>query len=261
MTAMAALSSIISALDLPSRARVDRRIPKKMLVEQGASTAADKRAIQDGIDEIQWIAALKPSTITIPVFKDEIHDYSEIAIIAAAFRPEARAARLAELIHRAIPYPLLLIATGTGGVTISVAPKRAAQNKDDKVVVERIVIVRDIDPRAPTAAERAFLDSLALDRHGVRDMSAIYDGWLARLEALVAARLSGRYEVRDEDGLIDRRRRALEEHARLAREAGLLQAQVARSKQISQRVDLNRKIKAIETQINRNRKLMLGDGE
>jgi len=61
--------------------------------------------------------------------------------------------------------------------------------------------------------------------------------------------------------LIDRRRRALEEHTRLAREAALLQAQVARSKQISQRVDLNRKIKAIETQIDRNRKLMLGDGE
>jgi hypothetical protein len=260
MTGMPTLSAIISALDLPSRARVDTRIPKKMLVEQGAPTAADKRAIQDGIDEIQWIAALKPNTITIPAFKDEIHDYSEIAVIAAAFRPEARAARLAELIHRAIPYPVLLITTGTGGLSVSVAPKRAAQNEDDKVVVERIVIAGDIEPNAPSAAERAFLDSLALERQGVRDMSAIYDSWLARIEALIAARLSGSYEVKDEGGLIDRRRKALEEHARLAREAALLRAQAARAKQISRRVDLNRKIKAIETQIDRNMKLMLGDG-
>ena len=45
-----------------------------------------------------------------------------------------------------------------------------------------------------------------------------------------------------------------------AREATQLRAQAARAKQISQRVDLNQKIKAIETAIDRNKKLMLGDG-
>ena len=115
MTGMATVAAIVSALDLPSRARVDARVPKKMLVEQGAPTTADKRAIQDGIDEMQWLAVLKPNTIAIPAFTDQTRDYSEIAVIAAAFRPEARAARLTELIHRAIPYPVLLITTGTGG--------------------------------------------------------------------------------------------------------------------------------------------------
>ena len=260
MTGMAAAAAIISALDLPARARVDSRVPKKMLVEQGAPTIADKRAIQDGIDEMQWLAALKPNTIAIPAFSDEFHDYSEIAVIAAVFRLDARAARLTELIHRAIPYPVLLITTGPGGVAVSVAPKRAAQNEGDKVVVERVVVAGDIDPNAPPAAERAFLDSLALARQPARDLSTVYDGWLARIEALIAARLSGRYEVKDESGLIDRRRTALEEHARLAREATQLRAQAARAKQISQRVDLNQKIKAIETAIDRNKQLMLGDG-
>ena len=31
-------------------------MPKKLLVEQGAPTAADKRAIQDGIDDLHWLA-------------------------------------------------------------------------------------------------------------------------------------------------------------------------------------------------------------
>ena len=92
------------------------------------------------------------------------------------------------------------------------------------------------------------------------DKDALITALLARIEALVAARLSGRYEVKDESGLIDRRRTALEEHARLAREATQLRAQAARAKQISQRVDLNQKIKAIETAIDRNKQLMLGDG-
>jgi hypothetical protein len=260
MTEIAAVDRIISALDLPVRARVDARVPKKMLVEQGAPTAADKRAIQDGIDEMQWLAALKPNTVAIPAFTDGSHDYSEIAVMAAVFRPEARAARLTELIHRAIPYPVLLITTGSVGAAVSVAPKRAAQNEGDKVVVERIVIAGDIDPGAPLDAERAFLESLALERQPSRDLSTVYGGWLARIEALVAARLSGSFVVKDECGLIDRRRAALEEHSRLAREVAQLRTQAARAKQINQRVDLNQKIKAIETAIDRTKQLMLGDG-
>jgi len=190
MTGMAAIAAIVTALDLPPRARVDTRVPKKMLVEQGAPTTADKRAIQDGVDEIHWLAALKPNTIAIPAFTDEIHDYSEIAVIAATFRPDARATRLTELIHRAIPYPVLLITTGPSGVAVSVAPKRAAQNEGDKIVVERVVVASDIDPATPPVAERAFMESIALKSQPARDLSAVYDGWLARIEALVAARLS-----------------------------------------------------------------------
>jgi hypothetical protein len=257
MTWMEKVAMIISALDLPPSARVDARVPKKILVEQGAPTAADKRAIQDGIDEMQWLAALKPNTVAIPAFTDETHNYSEVAVIAAAFRPEARSARLTELIHRAIPYPVLLITTGTGGVAVSVAPKRAAQNEGDKVVVERVVIVSDIEPNALPPVERAFLDSLALERQPSHDLSTVYDGWLARIEALAAARLSGSYVVKDESNLICRRRTALAEHSRLAYEAAQLRTLAARAKQISRRVDLNQKIKAIETAIDQNKKRML----
>jgi len=53
MTGMAAIAAIVAALDSsPQGARVDTRVPKKMLVEQGAPTTADKRAIQDGVDEM-----------------------------------------------------------------------------------------------------------------------------------------------------------------------------------------------------------------
>jgi hypothetical protein len=162
MTVTAAITAIVSALDIPADARVDARVPKKLLVEQGAPTAADKRAIQDGVEELQWLAALKPKTIAIPAFADEVHDYSEIAVIAAIFRGAARASRLTELIHRAIPYPVLLITAGAGGLAVSVAPKRAAQNEGGKTVVERVVAVSDLNPQEPQNMDCAFLDTLAL---------------------------------------------------------------------------------------------------
>ena len=74
---------VIASLAIPDDARVDRRVPKKLLVEQGAPTAADKRQIQDGIEEMSWIAALKPTNIAVPAFRDDVREYLEIAVLAA----------------------------------------------------------------------------------------------------------------------------------------------------------------------------------
>ncbi len=59
-------SLLIDALRLPAPALVAHRIPKKMLVAQGAPTAADKRLINDTVDELWWHAALKPGTVGVP---------------------------------------------------------------------------------------------------------------------------------------------------------------------------------------------------
>ena len=115
---------VIASLAIPDDARVDRRVPKKLLVEQGAPTAADKRQIQDGIEEISWVAALKPTNIAVPAFRDDIREYLEIAVVTAAFRASAKPTRLLELIHRAIPYPLVLLAAHGGAVNFSLAHKR-----------------------------------------------------------------------------------------------------------------------------------------
>jgi len=95
-----------STLWLYSDARVDQRVPKKLLLEQGVPTAADKRQIQDGIEDMHWIAALKPNNIGVPEFRDNVREYLEVAVLTVSFRHSAKPARLIELIHRAIPYPL-----------------------------------------------------------------------------------------------------------------------------------------------------------
>jgi hypothetical protein len=139
VTSQSDIIAIVDALGLPKAARVELRVPKKLLVEQGAPTSADKRAIQHGIDELQWLGACKPATIGVPSFADDHREYLEIAVVGCAFRPEAKSGRLIELIHRAIPYPVVLITSDGQGITLSVAHKRRAQNEAGKVVVDRVV--------------------------------------------------------------------------------------------------------------------------
>ena len=52
------------------RARGSARA-EELLLENGAPTAADKRHINDGIEELQWVAALKPTTIGVAEYRDD----------------------------------------------------------------------------------------------------------------------------------------------------------------------------------------------
>jgi hypothetical protein len=234
---------LVDALGLPPSARVDMRVPKKMLAEQGAPTAADKRIILDGIDELQWFAACKPATIGVPSFKDDTREYLEIATVGCAFRPEAKTTRLIELIHRAIPYPVLLITTDAEGPALSLAHKRPAEREAGRIVIDRVV---NTGPIGGTAVDQAFLASLALVRQPRHNLNTLYDGWLARCEALQAAKVSGVYSATDDKDAVQRRREALETNTRLLREIALLRAKAGREKQMKGRVDLNLQIQRLQ---------------
>jgi hypothetical protein len=249
MTADGNMRAVADALGLPPGARVDARVPKKLLVEQGAPTSADKRAIQEGIDDLQWFAACKTATIGVPAFSDDIREYLEIAVVGCAFRPSAKTTRLIELIHRAIPYPVVLITTDESGLAVSAAHKRWAQNEADRIVIDRVVAATGLKPGIEDAAEAAFLQSLSLAQQPRGNLYALYDGWLARIEALNAARLTGAFAATDDGDAVSRRRDALDAHARLAKEIDTLRAKAQREKQLNRRVDLNMEIQRREAEL------------
>ena len=249
MTAEGAILAVVHALALPPEARVDARVPKKLLVEQGAPTTADKRAIQEGIDELQWLAACKPATIGVPSFSDEQREYLEIAVVACVFRAGAKATRLLELIHRAIPYPVLLLTAAEGGLTVSAAHKRQAQNEAGRVVIDGVVAAGGLHPETADDVERDFLRSLGLARQPRRDLWTLYEGWVARIEALNAARLNGSYVATDDPHAVEQRRRALDASSQITRQITGLRAQAKREKQLNRRVDLNLEIQRLEADL------------
>lgn len=247
---------IIDALALPAEARVDHRVPKKLLLEQGAPTAADKRKIQDGVEEMYWVAALKPTTIGVPAFRDDVREYLEIAVLTAMLRAEAKESRLVELIHRAIPYPLLLVAAHKDVVSVSLAHKRWSQGETGKVVIEDVRRTAPFRPGAPTAQEAAFLATLAVSAMPATHLFALYQGWLDRVAALEAARITGAYAPADTTERASARRDGLDTHARLLRELSSLRTQAKREKQINRRVDLNLEIKRLEAELHATEKTL-----
>ena len=159
----------VAALALPAGALVDRRVPKTLLIENGAPTAADKRRIREGVEEIRWLAALKPTTVGVAEYHDAAREYLEIAVLMLTLRSGARPGRLTELVHRAVPYPVLLIAWQGDTPVISLAHKRWSQGEAGKTVIEGNVVSAPLWDGCTTKLTAAFYDALAMNRRSYFD--------------------------------------------------------------------------------------------
>lgn len=243
------LQPLLAALALPDEALVGQRIPKKMLLEQGAPTAADRRLVQDGIEEMTWVAALKPFIVGTPAYADAEREYAEIAVLSAELRRGARRARLLELIHRAIPYPIVLAIEHEGMVALSLAPKRRSEAEADRVVVEEVHTTEGVCVSEATPLGKAFLASLALAKQPHSHFHALYQGWIGCVAALAAARITGEYVRSTSPERTAIRRAALDELERIDKEVTRLRGRAVKEKQLNRQVELNLEIRRLEGRI------------
>ena len=255
-------SDVVSALCLPDSARVDQRVPKKLLLENGAPTASDKRLITDAIEDIQWLAALKPNTIGVPEYRDTQREYLEIAVLAVTLRGAIKPtslSRLVELVHRAVPYPVLLLLVDEPTLILSLAHKRWAQNEVGKIVLDGDLMsaslprtasgTTEADTKARPEAEHAFVQSLAIARQPQASLHALYQGWIECVQALHAARRTGSYQAAATPEQAAARRQALADCQRLEGEISRLRAEATKEKQLARQVELNLTLKRIQSEL------------
>jgi hypothetical protein len=225
---------------------VDQRVPKKLLLENGAPTATDKRAIADGVEELIWLAALKPTTIGVAAYRDETREYLEIAVLSLRLREGAKTARLIELVHRAIPYPVFLLVEQEGWIALSAANKRWSLGEAGQTVLDGEIVTAECGG-SPSWTD--FPAALALRLQPGAQLYALYQGWIDVLVALSAARLTGAFVLAASPEQSAERREALREHARLVEEVAHLRAAAAKETQIARQVDLNLEVQALNARI------------
>jgi hypothetical protein len=259
--------ALVQALALPASACVGQRIAKTLLIEQIAnlpgSTAADKRLVNQLLAELHWLAALKPATCGLAVWQTGTHDYLEIAVLHAvlrhsysksASRGSAQLTRLIELIHRTIPYPVVLIVSqpsahnGADGGTeqLSLAHKRLSLGTGSAMVLEQVVTTKSIAARAHRAgAAGQFSQYLAFNQGAsaplrqCRDLYARYNDWLHAIEALAAAEHTGQFIVSPSAPHAAQRRSSLAAYDQLGQQLASLRTQARKESQLGQRAALN----------------------
>jgi hypothetical protein len=250
--------TFFDALALPPAACPGaRRIPKKLLLEHAKTRPGDKTAVTSEIEELLWLAALKPGNCGVPAAGAS---FAEIQILRLALRAGAKHRdALASLIHRAIPYPVVLIG-GTDGAFpfLSLARIHPSLAPGGGIVADAPVSVTLAAAAATAAAERAFLGSLAFDKQPRENLAALYEGWIGC--ALRHLWNAGFPSAKNNDAggmpalhalrkANDNLSAALASAAALKREIAALRARAKATRAIDRRVEINLQIRAAQARL------------
>jgi hypothetical protein len=252
---------LIAALALPESTRVDQHVPKKLLAEQDVATAADRRLVQDGVDEIVWLATLKPHLVGVPAFEDAQRHYAELAVLHLSLKAGAKPARLVQLLHRAVPYPVLLFTTSDAGIGISMAHLRTSQTEAGKTVLDgELLTVGLAQQSSPECGQdTAFRTSLALAQQPQSDLYALYQGWIDTIDALDIAHETGSFRASLTREHAATRHAALHSYRQLKVQISNLRTLAERERQIARQVALNHEIQAAQHQLQTLRSTLAGE--
>lgn len=246
------IESFFEKWDIPENCALNKRVFKKLFEENTKLDATDKKALRDDVQEIRWLYTLKPATLNVPPYMDAEREYPEVAILLVSLSSSARARRIATLVQRAIPYPLVLVLAYGSSIALNLADKRINQADKEKWVIETTFDTGWIDLSHTTDWQEEFLDDLSIRKLSFLHFYALYQDLCHRVVALNAASYSGRYEMNaGEDNRQERRLHLLRELQRLEQSQAELRNKLKKESQLGRQVALNSEIHRLAEQVER----------
>jgi Domain of unknown function (DUF4391) len=235
---------------IPESCRLGKRVYKRLFHENAKLSATDKKALRDDVDTILWQYTFKPTTIPIQPYEDDQLEYHEVAFLQVNLKQTGRVNRLAEIVHRAIPYPLFVVFVSDMTCSISLAYKRFSQAEKEAIVAEGFQATGWLDLSNPTQNQAAFLESLDISTWPHTHFFAFYRAAMDRVIALACAEHSGHYSLVIPNGLsVDDRVNKLKQVEKLQQEKLEIQDKLKKEKNLGTQVQLNNRIKQIKDRI------------
>lgn len=132
-------------LNIPTACEVGNTIFKKLFYENVNLSSQDRKLFIEGIKKITWLYCLKTDTIHVQLYKDNIREYGEIEIIEVELTENKRTDRIAEIIMRAIPYPMVLVFVFQNKRKFYLAHQRNSLNDSSRNTIEEFITTEWID--------------------------------------------------------------------------------------------------------------------
>lgn len=225
---------IYNKLNIPDECRINRTVFKKMFYDNAVISKGDKDLFIDSIDKTTWIYCLNQDNMNIPAYVTEEREYLEIEIIEVTLSENKGIKRIAEIIMRAIPYPMLLIFSFEDKYQLWAAHQRFSLADNSKVTLEE-----------PVFTEWQEKNSILWDRLNISKLryTNFYDMYSDLLDAIAvfnASKLTDK-EINGEDA-----RKLLRSNAEIDSQIAALRAELKKATEFNRKMEINMKIKQLE---------------
>ncbi len=220
---------------------VNQRIGKALFADNGPLTPTDRRTFRNEIEEIVCSYILdEQHGIMLTPFEDEEHDYTCLAQVDVFLKKSGRAVRVAELCHRAMPYPLVVVLHDGEAVMLSMAEKRYSRDGKEQVVLERVV-------NTDWMTEPQLEDFVKAANFSISRKLRFQELYLHYMDLLEVQRCASITGVFREDGLSPEKRRGLLARLhQLEHQMMEIKAKAKRETELSRQIEFNIVFKRLE---------------
>ncbi|MBM9519143.1 DUF4391 domain-containing protein [Desulforhopalus vacuolatus] len=241
----AAIDYVWNTISFPEATLLGKRVPKKQFLESGELVASDKKLFRENVKNVYWEYTLKSSTCPVLPFRDNEREYLEVAVLQVEMNSQKVHKRIAEIIHRVIPYPLMLgLYTETGEFALSIAPKRFSQAEHGVFVAERFFTTGWMSSKALNEWEAAFIQSFAWGNMPIQTYGTLYNAWTDRFTGYECSVLSGTFTIGKAADRLEQLTRCREIEWNISELRGQLKKAA-----FNRQVELNTQIKKFEQEL------------
>lgn len=238
------MSSSGNILNFPESCAVNQRIGKALFADNGPLTPADRRTFRNEIEEIVLSFLLdEQHGVMLTPYSDDEHDYTCLAQVEVFLKKTGKADRVAELCHRAMPYPLIVVLHNGDSLMLSMAEKRYSRDGKEQVVLERVVSTTWMTE----AALADFRNAADFGRNRKLSFKDLYLHEMELLEVLQSAEITGEFK----EGCIapEERRVLLGKLHHLNQHLAAVKAKAKAETELHRQVELNLQAKQLEREI------------
>lgn len=234
-------------LNISENCLANQTIFKKTFLESVDFLAFDKKLINDHIKKVVWKYCLKPDNTNIPVYKDNEREYYEIEIIEVQLNETNKVKRIAEIIMRAIPYPILLVFTKDNQIQLVSGDMRKNLSDSSKVTVDNFVYTDWFEIESGNLFVEKLLADLNFKLFNSTNFYLMYRDLEAKLNNFNIAKLKDTVEVSTSINVSDTdRKKYYDEIKSIDIKIESIQKQLKKNSPLNEKVEASVKIKALK---------------
>jgi superfamily I DNA/RNA helicase len=173
---------LVDIFGFPEKAFIAKKIPKKLFLENAFDGKTAERLFTENVQSVHIAFNLKPDTINVACYSDEFCEYQEIQILLVTLKTSAQAFKIADIIQKGVPYPVVLLVESENGIMIHSCLKRRSQADAGELVAEESFYTGWIKDCAKNKAQKAFINSLQFEQLSAQDLRQLYASIVTRIK-------------------------------------------------------------------------------
>lgn len=227
---------LVEKMELPEACLLGSTIYKKQFLNAGDLTAADKRILSQQVEKVIWQASLKPGNINIRPYRDEVREYGEVEVIEVRLHDIKKVRRIAEIVMRTIPYPILLQMTYQNQVMLVVGHSRTNLSDRSRNTIEEFLFTDWFKLEALTELQQRFFELIHSSKLSFANFYRFYDDVVDQVILLNATRWASRYLLEKDAKEV---KEVSDQIAQLEHEMDDLRKALEKETQFNRKVELN----------------------